>query len=323
MTAAPLVPATASWPRLPLAEWDDTRATLQLWTQIVGKTRLRLAPFQNHWWHCTLYLTARGFGTTAMPVGERTLDIEFDFIAHELVARTDNGRSRALPLVPQTVADFYRRYRAMLRELEAEVRIWPVPQEVPDPIPFAEDRTHAAYDGDAAQRFLRALAQADRLLKQFRAGFWGKCSPVHFWWGGLDLSCTRFSGRPAPPHPGGIPNLADWVTREAYSRECISVGWWPGGGGTPVNEPAFYAYAYPEPPGCPEAVVRPSPAAAYHPVMREWILPYEAVRSAPDPEATVLEFAQSTYETAANLGGWDRAALEHPGDPSLAHRARR
>jgi uncharacterized protein DUF5996 len=303
-------PATAvgtAWPRLPLEEWQSTFATLQLWTQIVGKTRLRLSPMQNHWWHCTLYVTSRGLGTSAMALGDRTFEIEFDFLDHQLVVRTSDGETRALPLVPRTVADFYAEYLAVLRSLGFDIRIHPRPNEVPDAIPFAEDRLHASYDADAAQRCWRVLVQADRVLKEFRGRFIGKCSPVHFWWGGFDLACTRFSGRRAPTHPGGFPNLPDFVTREAYSHECISAGWWPGGG--PIPEPAFYAYAYPEPPGCPDAVVRPA-AARYDRTMHEWILPYDALRDAADPDAALMEFLQSTYDAAAGLGAWDRAALE-------------
>jgi uncharacterized protein DUF5996 len=298
---------TTAWPRLPLEEWQSTFATLQLWTQIVGKTRLRLSPTQNHWWHCTLYLTSRGLGTSPIPYGDRTFEIEFDFLDHQLVVRTSDGETRTLPLVPRTVADFYREYLALLHSLGFEVRIHPVPNEIADVIPFAEDRVHASYDRDAAQRCWRVLVHADRVLKEFRGRFIGKCSPVHFWWGGFDLACTRFSGRRAPTHPGGFPNLPDYVTREAYSHECISAGWWPGGG--PIPEPAFYAYAYPEPPGCPEAAVRPA-AARYDLTMHEWILPYDALRDAADPDAALMEFLQSTYDAAAGLGAWDRAALE-------------
>jgi hypothetical protein len=297
----------SAWPRLPLDEWQSTYATLQLWTQMVGKTRLRLSPMQNHWWHSTLYVTSRGLGTSPIPYGDRTFEIEFDFLDHQLVARTSDGETRTLPLVPRTVADFYREYLALLRSLGFEVRIHPVPNEVVDAIPFAEDRVHASYDGEAAQRCWRLLVHADRVLKEFRSRFIGKCSPVHFWWGGFDLACTRFSGRRAPPHPGGFPNVPDYVTREAYSHECISAGWWPGGG--PIPEPAFYAYAYPEPPGCPDAPIGPT-AARYDRTMREWIFPYDAVRDAADPDAALMEFLQSTYEAAAGLGAWDRAALE-------------
>jgi uncharacterized protein DUF5996 len=307
-TATSLAPA---WPRLPLGKWQSTYATLHLWTQIVGKTRLRYSPMQNHWWHCTLYVTSRGLGTSPIPYGDRTFEIEFDFLAHQLVVRTSDGETRSMPLVPRTVADFYGEYLALLRSLGLEVRIHGAPNEIPDVIPFAQDRVHASYDGDAAQRCWRLLGQADRVLKEFRGRFIGKCSPVHFWWGGFDLACTRFSGRRAPRHPGGIPNLPDYVTQEGYSHECISAGWWPGGG--PIPEAAFYAYAYPEPPGCPEAPVSPA-AAGYDLTMHEWILPYEAMRDAPDPDAALMEFLQSTYDAAAGLGAWDRTALERSGD---------
>jgi hypothetical protein len=312
MTVTRAVPRIEeAWPSLPLDEWRDTFATLHRWFQIVGKTRLDLAPMRNHWWQVTLYVTARGLTTSPMPCGERVLEVEFDFIDHLLVARTGDGVTRSFPLAPQSVADFYARYRDLMRSLAIEVRIWPVPSEMSDTIPFTEDLAHASYDPDAARRFWRILVQFERVMNVFRGRFLGKCSPAHFWWGGGDMSCTRFSGRPAPTHPGGIPNLPDWVTREAYSHECISAGWWPGIPGGPVSEPAFYAYAYPEPPGCPEAKIRPA-AAIYHPDLREWILPYEAVRSAENRDAALLDFLQSTYEAAANLGGWDRAALERP-----------
>jgi hypothetical protein len=301
----------ASWPPLALGDWRDTYATLHRWTQIVGKTRLALAPMQNHWWQAALYLTARGLGTSPIPYRERSFEVELDFLDHALVVRTSDGGTRTLPLAPRSVADFYREYVALLRALDIEPRIYPVPRELPDATPFVEDHAHASYDADAAHRCWRVLAQADRVLKEFRGRFLGKSSPSHFWWGAFDLACTRFSGRRAPPHPGGIPNCPDYVTREAYSHECISAGWWPGTPGSPVAEPAFYAYAYPEPPGSPAAPVRPE-AAFYHTTMREWILPYDAVREAPNPDAALLEFLQSTYDAAADRGGWDRAALERP-----------
>ncbi len=296
-----------AWPALPLEEWQATYDTLHLWTQIVGKTRLALSPMQNHWWQTPLYVTSRGLSTSPMPHGERAVEVELDFIGHQLTARTSDGDIRTLPLSARPVADFYREYLDSLRSIGVEAAIRPVPVEMPVVIPFAEDRVHASYDADAAQRCWRALVQVDRVLKAFRGGFIGKCSPVHFWWGSFDLACTRFSGRPAPRHPGGAPNCPDYVMVEAYSHECISAGWWPGGG--PMAEPAFYAYAYPEPAGCAAAPIRPD-AAYYHPVMREWILPYEAVRTAPDPDAVLTDFLQSTYDVAANLGGWDRGALE-------------
>ena len=300
---------TETWPRLSLGEWQETYATLHRWTQIVGKTRLSLAPMQNHWWQVTLYLTTRGLGTSPIPYDERTFDVEFDFLDHVLAVRTGEGATGSMSLGPKSVADFYDEYLALLRSLDIEPKIHAVPMELPDVLPFTDDLEHASYDADAAQRCWRILAQADRVLKEFRGRFIGKCSPSHFWWGGFDLSCTRFSGRRAPPHPGGIPNCPDFVTRGAYSHECISAGWWPGSVGSPVSEPAFYAYAYPEPNGYSAARVRPN-AARYDTTMREWILPYEAVRASHDPDATLLEFLSSTYDAAATLGGWDRVALE-------------
>jgi hypothetical protein len=296
------------WPELSLDAWQPTCETLHRWTQIVGKTRLGLAPFENHWWHCALYVTARGLTTSAMPYRDGVVEIEFDLLGDRLLARTSGGDTRSLRLESKSVADFYHEYRALLEALDVDVRMTPTPNEVAEATPFADDHAHATYDGDAARRWWRALTQADRLLKEFRGGFAGKCSPSHLWWGGFDLACTRFSGRPAPAHPGGIPNLPDDVAREAYSRECISAGWWPGTAGSPVAEPAFYAYAYPEPVGCDVAPIRPA-AAFYHREMREWILPYGAVRAAGDPDAMVAEFFQSTYAAAATRGGWDIAGL--------------
>jgi len=302
---------TERWPRLSLDEWAATQTTLHRWTQIVGKTRLALAPMQNHWWQVTLYVTARGLTTSPIPRanGSGTFEVEFDFIDQALMIRTSEGDTGIVPLVPRTVADFCADYMSVLRSLDIDVRIRPVPSEMPDTIPFPADRTHASYDADAAQRCWQVLVQADRALKEFRARFMGKSSPSHFWWGGFDISCTRFSGRPAPRHPGGIPNLPDYVTREAYSHECISAGWWPGTVGSPVAESAFYAYSYPEPAGCDVAPIKPA-TAYYHPLMHEWILPYESVRTSATPERDLREFLQSTYEAAADLGKWDRAALE-------------
>ncbi|HUK22532.1 MAG TPA: DUF5996 family protein [Gemmatimonadales bacterium] len=297
---------TSAWPALPLGEWQDTYATLHLLTQIVGKTRLALAPPQNHWWHVTLYLTSRGLTTSPMPYRDRNVEIEFDFIDQQLVGRTSDGLVRTLPLVAQPVAEVYRAYRKLLDALGISVHIWTRPQESAGTIPFEQDTTHTAYDGAAAARCWRVLAEADRLLKQFRGRFLGKSSPSHFWWGSFDLACTRFSGAKAPPHPGGIPNLSDRVTREAYSHACISAGFWPGSMGTPVAEPAFYAYAYPEPAGCAEAPISPG-TGRYDVNFREWILPYDAARATPDPRQTVLDFFESTYETAARLAQWDRA----------------
>jgi len=311
MTSTETTSVANVWPALPLEEWQPTYATLHLWTQMVGKTRLALSPMENHWWQVALYVTPRGLTTSPIPHGSRTFEVAFDFIDHRLVARTSGGETRTMPLEARPVADFWADYLAMLRDLGVTPHIRPVPSEIADPIPFAEDRTHAAYDPDAANRCWRVMVQVDRVFKQFRGRFLGKCSPVHFWWGAFDLACTRFSGRPAPRHPGGVPNLPDYVAVEGYSHECISAGWWPGGG--PIAEAAFYAYAYPEPEGCPDAAVRPA-AARYDLTMREWILPYEAVRTAPDPDAVLLEFLQSTWEAAADLGGWDRAALERASD---------
>ena len=295
------------WPTLPLGEWKDTLDTLHRWVQIIGKTRLALAPPVNHSWHVTLYLTARGLTTSPMPYGQRTLEVELDFIDHNLLVRTSDGDTRAIALMPRTVADFYREYTTLLDSLRAPVPIRPVPSEMEDTLRFTEDERHRSYDPEYAARCWRILSQTGRIIQKFRGRFIGKCSPVHFFWGAFDLACTRFSGRPAPPHPGGISNLPDRVAREAYSHECISAGWWPGGG--PVLEPAFYSYSYPEPAGYAEARVRPD-EAYYSKDLREFVLPYEAVRTARDPEETLLQFLQSTYETGADRAAWDRPALE-------------
>lgn len=295
------------WPALPLAGWRDSYATLHMWTQVVGKTRLALAPMENHWWQVALYLTERGLTTGPMHAGDRCLVVDFDFTAHTLVLRTNDGASRTLALQPQSVAQFYARYLQALDALGVALRIMPRPVEVEPAIPFAQDTGHAAYDAEAVHRWWRATAQADRVFKQFRSRFAGKQSPVHFFWGSFDLASTRFSGRTAPRHPGGAPNCPDRVMVEAYSHACCSAGFWPGGG--PVDEAAFYAYAYPQPPGYADQPVRPA-AAYYHLAAREFILPYEAVRTAADPDATLLAFLQSTYEAAASSGGWDRGALE-------------
>ena len=318
--------AITAWPRLGLDEWAPTQTTLQRWTQIVGKTRLALA-LQNHWWQVVLYVTERGLTTSPIPyVDGRSFDVSFDLTNHKLIARTSDGDLRTLPLVAQSVADFYAAYREMLRSLDIEVKIKPVPMEMPDTMRFTDDHTHASYDLEAVHRFWQVLVRADRVLKEFRARFIGKSSPSQFWWGGFDLACTRFSGRPAPLHPGGIPNCPDYVMFEGYSHECISAGLWPGNVGGPVTEPAFYAYSYPEPAGSDVAPIRPE-GAYYHPVMREWILPYETVRTSADPEQALLEFLQSTYEAAAGLAKWDRKALERPADwtppPSAARQVNR
>jgi hypothetical protein len=299
----------AEWPALPLAAWRDTYQTLHMWTQIVGKTRLALAPMENHWWQVTLYVTARGLATSAMPCGGRSVEVEFDFIDHALALRASDGRQSSFALVPRSVADFYALYLAALKSLDVEPALMASPVEVETAIPFAEDRTHASYDADAAQRCWRILAGVDRVLKRFRGRFVGKQSPVHFFWGSFDLASTRFSGRAAPRHPGGAPNCPDYVMVEAYSHECASAGFWPGGGA--IDEPAFYAYAYPQPDGYDRQPVRPA-AARYHAKAGEFLLPYEAVRSAADPDAALLEFLQSTYDAAARTGRWDRAALERP-----------
>jgi hypothetical protein len=306
---------TETWPQLPLAEWQDTLATLQRWLQIVGKTRLTLAPPVNHWWHVTLYVTSRGLTTSAMPCGERSLDVEVDFIDHRLVMRTSDGASRVMPLAARSVADFYHEYLAQLDSLGIALNIRPVPSELEDELPFPDDQKHRSYDRDAAHRCWAILSQANRVLQQFRGRFIGKCSPVHFFWGAFDLACTRFSGRRAPLHPGGVPHLPDWAVREAYSHECISAGWWPGGG--PVGEPAFYAYSYPEPAGFAEARVRPE-GAYYNTELREFVLPYQAVRLAANPDEVLLQFLQSTYEAGADLGSWDRGELEESRQPAVA-----
>ncbi len=294
------------WPALVYAEWKDTLATLHLWTQIVGKIRLRLTPLVNHWWNVTLYVTPRGLTTSAMPYGAaRRFSIDFDFLAHRLEISGCDGERDAFDLRPMSVAAFYGELMQRLDALDFHVRINRMPNEIADAVPFDRDTEHASYDAAYVERFFRALLQADRLCKEFRAPFLGKASPVHFFWGSFDLAETRFSGRPAPPHPGGIPNMPDSATREAYSREEQSVGFWPGGAGA---EAAFYSYAYPEPPGLAQASV-PKPGFWYD-GLREFLLPYEAVRTASDPDATVLQFFNATYEAAANLGKWDRAALE-------------
>jgi len=300
-----------TWPALPLEAWSDTYATLHRWTQIVGKIRLALSPWLNHSWHVTLYVTARGLTTSPIPYGTRTFQIDFDFIAHQLTIQASDGRTAELALRAESVAAFYARLMAEMDALQLHVSMRAKPCEVVDALPFEQDETHCNYDPEYAARFWRILVQADRVFKRFRARFIGKCSPVHYFWGAPDLAVTRFSGRLAPQHPGGIPNLADWVTREAYSHEVSSCGFWPGGG--PIAYPAFYSYAYPEPAGFAEAPVTPG-AAFYSTDFREFILPYDAVRQAQSPDDTLLEFLQTTYEAAAILGKWDRAALER--DPN-------
>jgi hypothetical protein len=309
MTQSPSRSRTEQWPALPYAAWKDSCATLQLWTQIVGKVRLAQTPWVNHSWHVTLYATPRGLTTSPIPYDQRTFQIDFDFIDHALVIGASDGGEKRLPLVAEPVAVFYSQLMAGLAELDILVRIHGSPNEVADAIAFREDHEHASYDPDSAQRFWRVLAQADRVFKQFRTGFLGKVSPVHFFWGSFDHAVTRFSGRAAPPHPGGIPNLPDAITREAYSHEVSSAGFWPGGGA--IDYPAFYSYAYPVPEGFAAAPVRPQ-AAFFHEAMGEFILPYDAVREAASPDAVLLDFLQTTYEAAADAAGWDRAALECP-----------
>jgi hypothetical protein len=280
---------------------------LHLWTQIVGKIRLAQTPAVNHSWHVTLYVTARGLTTSPIPHGERSFEIDFDFIDHELMIRASDGGVGGFPLQPQSVAAFYGRIRFELAQLNLAVKIHNRPNEVADAVPFEQDTAHNAYDAVYANRFWRVLVQADRVLKIFRGRFVGKCSPVHFFWGAPDLAVTRFSGRRAPQHPGGVPNLPDPITREAYSHEVSSYGFWPGGGA--IDYPAFYSYAYPEPAGFSTAAVQPA-GAFYSEELREFVLPYDRVREAQSPDKTLLEFLQTTYEAAANLAKWDRDALE-------------
>jgi hypothetical protein len=296
-----------AWPPLPLAAWRDSCATLHLWTQVVGEIRLRQSAWINHSWHSTLYVTARGLTTSPIPHGLRTFQIDFDFLDHRLAVESSEGGRGGFALEPQSVATFHRRLMDELARLGLRVTIHGRPNEIPDAIPFATDEVHGAYDREYVQRFWRILVQADRVMKAFRGRFIGKASPVHLFWGALDLAVTRFSGRRAPEHPGGIPNLPDRVTREAYSHEVSSCGFWAGGGA--VDYPAFYSYAYSEPDGFAAAPVRPH-GAFYSPDLREFILPYDVVRVADAPDDTLLEFLQSTYEAAATLGEWDRAALE-------------
>ena len=290
-----------TWPKLPLAEWRDTCDTLHLYTQIIGKLRLALCAPENQFWHVPFYLTVRGLTTSPIPYDERTLSFDFDFVDHALVARDSDGRTRALLLEPRSVADFYAEVGALLDELDVAVQIWPHPVEIPGGIPFKEDRRHCAYDAAAARRFFEVLRRVDMALKRFRGHFSGKESPVHFFWGSFDLAVTRFSGRAAPPRPD-----ADRITQLSYNEEVMSVGFWPGTGDVDAS---LYAYAVPEPPGFAEARLAPA-AAYYHRALKEFVLPYEAVRAAANPADEILAFAESAYEAAARLGHWDRAALE-------------
>jgi len=295
------------WPELPYAAWKDTCATLHLWTQIVGKTQLALTPWLNHSWHVTLYVTARGLTTSLIHGKDFDLEIVFDFVDHALVIRTSDGRTRSIPLKPMSVASFYAAYKAALDDLGIDILISSVPNEVIDAIPFASDTSHASYDQEYANRFWRALLRSHEVFSHFRTGFLGKASPVHFFWGSFDLAVTRFSGRRAPPHPGGFPHMPDAVVREAYSHEVSSAGFWPGGGG--IDFPAYYSYAYPVPDGFADSTIRPG-KAFFSKELGEFLLPYDAVRSADDPERALLEFLHSTYAAAADLGKWNRGDLE-------------
>jgi hypothetical protein len=301
------------WPELNYADWKDTCATLHMWAQIVGKIRLTLTPWINHSWHVTLYVTARGLTTSPIPHGSDTFEIRFDFIDHQLRILKSDGGLRSIELKPRSVADFYKAVMAALDELKLPVKIDTLPNEIAKPIPFDQDEQHRTYAPEYANRFGRVLVQADRVFKEFRSRFCGKCSPVHFFFGAPDLAVTRFSGRAAPKHPGGIPHLPDAITREAYSQEVSSLGFWPGADAMPMA--IFYSYAYPEPKGFSEAKVKPD-AASYNSQFHEFVLPYDAVRTAKSPDAVLLEFAQSTYDAASQLGDWDRAALEEK-KPSL------
>jgi Family of unknown function (DUF5996) len=306
-----------TWPSLPFAEWKETAITLHMWTQIVGKVRLTLSPWINHSWHVTLYVTSRGLTTSPIPYGSEIFEIEFDFIDHKLLIDKSDGARRTVELKAQSVAEFYRSVMKTLSDLKLPVTINTTPNEIENPIPFDEDEEHRAYDREYANRFWRVLVQSDRVFKEFRSRFCGKCSPVHFFWGSFDLAVTRFSGRPAPPHPGGVPHLPDEIAREAYSQEVSSLGFWPGNAAAPT--PIFYSYAYPEPPGFAGEKVQPD-AASYETKLREFILPYDAVRTAEKPDQVLLDFAQSAYDAASKLGKWDRAALEEK-KPAL-HSAR-
>ncbi|MEH2566855.1 DUF5996 family protein [Bradyrhizobium sp. AZCC 2289] len=305
----------APWPELPTAAWRDTYATVQLWTQIVGKIRLTRSPWLNHSWHVALYVTPRGLTTSPIPDGARAFQIDFDFIDHALRISASDGAERQFALAGRSVASFYAAVMAALRELGIAVTIDEMPNELPDPVRFSQDSAHASYDPDAVRRFLQILVNCDRVFKQFRTGFLGKASPVHFFWGSFDLAVTRFSGRRAPRHPGGVPNLPDAVAHEAYSHEVSSAGFWPGGGAN--DYPAFYSYAYPEPAGFRTTKVKPD-AAFFSEALGEFILPYDAVRTAVDPDKALLDFLQGTYEAAAISAKWDRDALEcAPGQPGV------
>jgi hypothetical protein len=298
---------SSPWPNLPLSEWSDTCETLHRWTQVVGKVRMALTPLVNHWWNVTLYVTSRGLTTSPIAHGTRTFEIAFDFVDHRLSIETSDGDTERLALVAMSVADFYAEVMARLQRLGIEVHIWTMPSEIANAVPFEQDRAHAHYDPDAAQRFWHGLVQSDRVLQTFRSRFIGKVSPVHFFWGSFDLAVTRFSGRTAPAPSGVTPNVANWVMAEAYSHEVSSCGFWPGNGG--YGRAAFYVYAYPEPPGYGDTPLRTT-EGFYDKALGQFILPYDAVRQSPDPDALLLGFLQETYEAAAILGRWDRQAVE-------------
>jgi len=297
------------WPAIPLKDWQDTRATLHMWTQVVGKVRLALTPLVNHWWNVPLYVSARGLTTSPIPYGDRLFELQFDFLDQQLVLQMSDGSRTVLPLTPMSVADFYREVMHMLRSNAIEVKIWHMPVEIPDPIPFDEDQVHAAFDPQATRRFWRVLQSVECVFEEFRSRFIGKCSPIHFFWGSFDLAVTRFSGRRAPERPG-----ADRITREAYSHEVSSVGFWPGGGN--IADAAFYSYTAPEPPGFRDWPVRPA-TARYDARISEFLLMYDDVRTASSPGTALLDFCQSTYEAGATLGEWDRNALERQTGPIL------
>jgi hypothetical protein len=307
------------WPELPTVAWRETYATLHLWTQVVGKIRLVRAPWLNHSWHIALYVTPRGLTTSPIPDGSRTFQIDFDFIDHALRVVTSDGAERQFALAGHSVASFYAATMAALAELSIHIWIDETPNELPEPIRFPEDTVHAVYDSDAVRRFLQILVNCDRVFKQFRTGFLGKASPVHFFWGSFDLAVTRFSGRRAPRHPGGVPHLSDAVACEAYSHEVSSAGFWPGNDASP--QAAFYSYAYPSPPGFAQALVEPA-GSFWSVEMGEWMLPYDVVRSAADPDATLLRFLGTTYRAAADLAGWDKGLECAIGAPRRPRRVR-
>lgn len=304
----PSIARTDQWPELPIEQWRDTCATLHLWTQVVGKIRLELTPWTNHSWHVPLYLTCRGLTTSPISYGERLFQIDFDFVDHELVVQVADGGRKTMPLSPMSVADFYKRLFDELGGLDISVRIHTTPSEIADATPFEEDHDHDSYDPEYVNRFWRVLLQADRVFKRFRAAFRGKCSPSHFFWGSFDLAVTRFSGKPAPPHPAGVPNMPDWVAREAYSHEVSSCGFWPGGSG---SEAIFYSYAYPAPDGFGDAKVTPD-AAHFSKQLGEFVLAYDDVRTSKSPDDALMAFLQSTYDAAADLAQWDRAFFDEP-----------